>query len=430
MNRKLYHRLQNYETSDVRMEINSGIFEPKDNINYVLRASESALNMLRSDAYFLENLFGCSPDDLTSMVIESQDAEEQLELNLLEPAIELSYSHRFSVGYDSLKLSNSQVFKIKNTGIILYNSQIGWVCKKTDFPKVRELIEGWKLTPASYNAESLEKVFWTEKTISLKRDVEFFSMSKKWFDKKDLPYSRSYLLYGPPGNGKTSVIRAISEFFHSKPESFSFTAKYDDPDTSFQNWIIGRESNKYEMDDYGPPLVRNRRHQDDGMSESNPKIRILLLEDIDRFFSKENSVQLPVSFSTVLNSLDGVVQRKNSIIIATANNPEKIDSQVLCRPGRFDLRVPFEAPTESVIIEFIKKISDGDQISDAAISSVASICKGHSLSFAKGIYLSAANRAFSRSSFTINDEDIILSAQEFSLNLGREIKSIKSGYGF
>lgn len=430
MNNNINERVQIFKSSDANLEINSGIFKPKDNINYVFRASESVLNFLRSDAYFLENLFGCSPDDLTSVLIESTDAEIEIQLNLFEPIIDLSYSHRFSVGYDKLKLSSSQVFKLKNTNIILYNSQIGWVCKKTDFPKFKEVIEGWRLTPSSYNLKSLEKVFWTEKTLSLKRDIEFFSMSKKWFDKKDLPYSRSYLLYGPPGNGKTSVIRAISEFFHSVPESFSFTAKYDDPDTSFQNWITGKEKNKYNLEESDLCSSRNWRDVEDDTTNSNPKIRILLLEDIDRFFSKENTVQLPVSFSTLLNSLDGVVQRKNSIIIATANNPEKIDSQVLCRPGRFDLRVPFEAPTELMIKEFIKKISDGDQLTEEAMSSVASMCKGHSLSFVKGIYLSAANRAFSRSSFIINDEDLISSAQEFSSNLGREIKSIKSGAGF
>lgn len=426
--------LESYE-NDTPPEhpLNSGFLQKNGDINYVLRAAESPLNLLKSDSLYLTKLFGCSVDDLTSIIIETADAEEQIQKNILEPIIDLSYIHRFSVNHDRLRLSFSQVFKVKNTNIILYFSPFGWVCKKSDFSKVREILESWKLTPSTYNSEALNKVFWTEKSLSIKRDIEFFSVSKKWFDQKDLPYSRSYLLYGPPGNGKTSVIRAISEFFHSKPESFSFTAKYEDPDTSFQNWITGKDYSRDESD-YGPPLVRRRvvppGFSDSDDMQSNPRIRILLLEDIDRFFSKDNSSQLPVSFSTVLNSLDGVIQRKNSIIIATANNPEKIDSQVLCRPGRFDLRVPFEAPNEQSIIDFITKLSDGDNVSAGAIERVASICKGHSLSFAKGVYLSAANRAFSRSSVIINDEDIIGSAEEFSLNLGREIRSVKPGAGF
>jgi len=403
---------------------------PKDNISYVFKAADSPLHIIKSQAYYLTNLFECSTDDLTSLLIESVEIENKILDSLFEPVIDFSYHHKFTVEHDRLKLSNSQVFKIKNTNIILYQSQMGWICKKINFLKIKEIIENWKLTPDAYNAKSLEKVFWTEKTLSLKRDIEFFSMSKKWFDQKDLPYSRSYLLYGPPGNGKTSVIRAISDFFCSKPESFSFTGKYDDPDTAFQKWIIGKESNRNEMEDSILDSFYRPRKLEQENYETNPRIRILLLEDIDRFFSKEETVKLPVSFSTLLNSLDGVFQRKNSIIIATANNPEKIDSQVLCRPGRFDLRIPFEAPSESVIREFIKKISDGDHLTDESLDFVTTVCKGHSLSFAKGIYLSAANRAFLRSSLIINDEDMILSAKEFSSNLGKEIKSIKSGAGF
>ncbi len=421
-------RMQNFESPDSNITVNSGFLPNSDSINYVFRAAESSFNSIKSEAYLLERIFGCKVEDLTSIVITNGDAEEQIEDRLLDPVIDLSYSLRFAVGYDKLKMVKSQIFKIKNTDILFYFSQVGWICRRSDLSNIQNIFENFKLTPSSYNQGALDKVFWTDKTLSLKRDIEFFSMSKKWFDQKDLPYSRSYLLYGPPGNGKTSVIRAISEFFHAKPESFSFTAKYDDPDTEFNNWVVGRQRRRYSDDDDMHQIPRPLNLEVNELS--NPKIRILLLEDVDRFFSKDSHTSMPVSFSTILNALDGVVQRKNSIIIATANNPEKIDSQVLCRPGRFDLRVPFEAPTEESIKNFILKISSGDIISDFAIERVASICKGHSLSFVKGIYLSAANRSFSRSSLNINDEDIISAAEEFSSNLGREIKSIKPGAGF
>ena len=162
----------------------------------------------------------------------------------------------------------------------------------------------------------------------------------------------------------------------------------------------------------------------------NPRVRILLLEDVDRFFSKEEGFKTPVSFSAILNALDGVAQRKNSILIATANNPEKIDSQVLFRPGRFDLRVPFESPNKEGIVSFLRKLGEEDSISEAMIEKVADSSRGHSFAFIKGVYMSAANRAFARASEVISDEDISASLSEFLNNMGKDIKSSKGGTGF
>ena len=64
------------------------------------------------------------------------------------------------------------------------------------------------------------------------------------------------------------------------------------------------------------------------------------------------------------------------------------------------------------------------------IHKVADATKGHSLAFVKGVYLAAANKAFARASEEIHDDDIDVSLQEFLSNLGRDIKSQRSGTGF
>jgi len=336
----------------------------------------------------------------------------------------------FSVSGNRWKERVGNIYKITGEDIIVYNTDFGWICRRKDWPKIKSFISQISLSPSSYDEQSLDKVFWDSKTESLKKDVMFFSKSKEWFDKRDLPYSRSYLLYGPPGNGKTSAIRSIAKFFHTTPSQFSFTGRYEDPDSAFLHWVNG-DVDEDEYGEYPGPTRINRYRTDSSLDSSdNPRIRILLLEDIDRFFSKEEGFKTPVSFSAILNALDGVAQRKNSILIATANNPEKIDSQVLFRPGRFDLRIPFEAPNRDGIRSFMKKLSEEDSISEAMVDRVADAAKGHSLAFVKGIYLAAANKAFARSSQIISDEDIEISLSEFLSNLGRDIRSSKTGAGF
>lgn len=43
----------------------------------------------------------------------------------------------------------------------------------------------------------------------VRRDFEIFLGREEWFRRRRLPFRRGYLFHGPPGNGKTSVIRAM-----------------------------------------------------------------------------------------------------------------------------------------------------------------------------------------------------------------------------
>ena len=395
--------------------------------SFVYRPPVSITKFLFADRDEIRRILGINWDEAIVFLLSEELSPL---LSKLEEAEDLFMIRTFSVSGNRWKERVGSIFRIPGEDVVFFNTDFGFVARKRDWPKIKNLISKIQLSPSLYNEKSLDKVFWDSKTESLKKDILFFSKSKEWFDKRDLPYSRSYLLYGPPGNGKTSAIRAISKFFHSSPSQFSFTGRYEDPDSAFLSWVGGVD-HEDDMYDEHPRALRTSRSLDiDDEEDSNPRIRVLLLEDIDRFFSKEEGFKTPVSFSAILNALDGVAQRKNSILIATANNPEKIDSQVLFRPGRFDLRIPFEAPSRDGIRSFMRKLSEEDSISDSMVDRVADAAKGHSLAFVKGIYLAAANKAFARSSQIISDEDIELSLSEFLSNLGKDIKSTRNGTGF
>merc|ERR1712176_223050 len=77
--------------------------------------------------------------------------------------------------------------------------------------------------------------------------------------------------------------------------------------------------------------------------ERVPDNAIVVLEDVDALFGKgrEKKIhQSPLTFSGLLNALDGVGNHDGLVFVLTTNFKEQLDS-ALIRDGRVDMRVRF-----------------------------------------------------------------------------------------
>ncbi|EIM22921.1 hypothetical protein E3Q22_01807 [Wallemia mellicola] len=142
-------------------------------------------------------------------------------------------------------------------------------------------------------------------------DIDKFQNRGQWYAERGIPYRRGYLLHGPPGSGKSSFIYALAGHF-----------KY--------NICLLNLSEKGLTDDRLNHLLVNA-----------PERSIILLEDIDAAFNKRvqtgaDGYQSAVTFSGLLNALDGVASGEERIIFMTTNHLSKLD-KALIRPGRVDL---------------------------------------------------------------------------------------------
>lgn len=146
-------------------------------------------------------------------------------------------------------------------------------------------------------------------------DVKDFLGSGKWYYDRGIPYRRGYLLHGPPGSGKSSFIQALA-------------GELD------YNIAILNLSERGLTDDRLNHLLT-----------VVPRRTLVLLEDADAAFSNRR-VQADadgfhganVTFSGLLNALDGVASAEERILFLTTNHIERLDD-ALVRPGRVDMTV-------------------------------------------------------------------------------------------
>ena len=145
-------------------------------------------------------------------------------------------------------------------------------------------------------------------------DVLDFVSSSKWYYERGIPYRRGYLLYGPPGTGKSSFIQALAGHL---------------------NYDIAMLN------------LSERGLTDDRLNHLLtviPQRTIVLLEDVDAAFSNRRQVESDgyqganVTFSGLLNALDGVGSAEERIIFLTTNHVDRLD-EALVRPGRVDMTV-------------------------------------------------------------------------------------------
>jgi chaperone BCS1 len=79
------------------------------------------------------------------------------------------------------------------------------------------------------------------------------------------------------------------------------------------------------------------------MMRDAPLRSVILLEDVDAVFTKRDNTnrESNITFSGLINAIDGVASQEGRILILTSNHVEKLDPALL-RPGRCDVKILFD----------------------------------------------------------------------------------------
>jgi transitional endoplasmic reticulum ATPase len=205
---------------------------------------------------------------------------------------------------------------------------------------------------------------------------------------------RGVLLYGPPGVGKTFVVRALASSGKLSVHAVKGAELMD-------KWVGSSEKAVREL---------FRRARDSAPS-------LIFLDEIDalaprRGQSFDSGVTDRV-VAALLTELDGIEPLRDVVVLGATNRPELIDPALL-RPGRLERLVFVEAPDADARYEILKTAAKSVPLSkDVDLKAVAIDLDGYSAADCVALLRESALTAMRRSidAADVTAEDVAIARQ-------------------
>jgi len=187
----------------------------------------------------------------------------------------------------------------------------------------------------------------------IRNNVAMFFESEARYRELGISYRRGLLFAGAPGCGKTITLKALAH--HTPAKFITVLGKSDVCDLEIQRAL-------------------------DAAGRCAPAV--VIFEDLDKLIGAKD-----ISLSHFLNLLDGLKVLNGVLVIATSNEPEKLDPALLHRPSRFDRIWTFPLPGFEQRLALLQH-RGGTYFSEPALRDVAQHTQGFSMTYVQEVIVS------------------------------------------
>jgi len=237
--------------------------------------------------------------------------------------------------------------RLRNGDTLLLDPRSGLVLEKLPRPEVEDLALEEVPDIAYDDIGGLD-----EQIEQIADAVELPFLHQDLFAEHKLPAPKGILLYGPPGCGKTLIAKAVANSLAKKvaAASGSETAKsyfFNIKGPELLNKYVGETERQIRL-----VFQRAREKSEEGWPV------IVFFDEMDSMFRTRGSGISSDMESTIVPQLlveiDGVETLKNVIIIGASNREDLIDPAIL-RPGRLDVKIKIERPSEEAAAQIFAR---------------------------------------------------------------------------
>ena len=253
--------------------------------------------------------------------------------------------------------------KLRNGDTVLLDPRSGLVLEKLPRPEVEDLALEEVPDIAYEDIGGLD-----DQIEQIADAVELPFLHQELFAEHQLPAPKGILLYGPPGCGKTLIAKAVANSLAKKvaaatgvdaAKSYFFNIKGPE----LLNKYVGETERQIRL-----VFQRAREKSEEGWPV------IIFFDEMDSMFRTRGTGISSDMESTIVPQLlveiDGVETLKNVIIIGASNREDLIDPAIL-RPGRLDVKIKIERPTEQAAAQiFARYLTDDLPLDEAEVKSL------------------------------------------------------------